>query len=118
MDRTDGAGEPDAFLRELTALGFRPQGQSRRGGRMWSLGFNRYLTFVLHEYDDAIVLTWSVAFGELLAERGWRTSISDASVLELYPTSDVRLERDIEAVGREITRVLGTLRLDLGALPA
>lgn len=107
--------QADGFEDELAALGFRPQGASRRGGRMWSLVFNRFLTFVLHAYDDAVVLTWSFALGEYLEEGGWRTSVTDASVIELYPRADVRLPADLDAVGAEITRVLASLRLDLGA---
>ncbi len=103
------------FDEQLEVLGFRVQGTSRRGGRMWALPFNRYLTFVLHDYDDAVVLTWALAFGDYLEERGWRTSVADASTMEVYPSNDVRLPLDIEAVGGEITRVLHTLRLDLGA---
>ncbi|MFP4149514.1 MAG: hypothetical protein ACLFUG_09530 [Nitriliruptoraceae bacterium] len=108
--------ETSRFEDELRALGFRPQGASRRGGRMWSLVLNRFLTFVLHGYDDAVLLTWSFALGEFLEERGWRTSVTDASVVELYPQADVRLDPDIDAVGAEITRVLASLRLDLGEL--
>lgn len=108
MARTDG------FESELVALGFRLQGASRRGGRMWSLALNRFLTFVLHAYDDAVVLTWSFALGEYLEERGWRTSVTDVSVVELYPRADVRIPADVDAVGAEITRVLASLRLDLG----
>lgn len=101
------------FDDQLEALGFRVQGGSRRGGRMWSLPFNRYLTFTLHDYHDAVVLTWSFALGEYLLSRGWQSSTTDASA-ELYPQRDVRLPLDIEAVGGEITRVLASLRLDLG----
>jgi hypothetical protein len=102
------------FDEQLEVIGFRVQGTSRRGGRMWALPYNRFLTFVLHDYDDAVVLTWAVAFGEYLEERGWRSSVTDTSTAEIYPRADVRLPLDIEAVGAEITRVLGTLRLDLG----
>ena len=104
------------FDDQLRALGFRVQGSSRRGGRMWSLVVNRFLTFVLHDYHDAVVLTWSLALGEYLEERGLTTSVTDTSVVELYPRADVQLPLDIEAVGGEITRVLTLLRLDLGAL--
>jgi hypothetical protein len=105
---------PGTFDDHLEALGFRVQGGSRRGGRMWTLPFNRYLTFTLHDYDDAVVLTWSFAFGDFLLDRGWQSSTTDASVAEIYPQRDVRLPLDIEALGGEITRVLSTLRLDLG----
>jgi hypothetical protein len=107
---TDGT----TFDDDLEALGFRVQGSSRRGGRMWVLPFNRYLSFTLHDYDDAVVLTWSLAFGDLLDDRGWQMSTTDTSVAEIYPQRDVRLPLDIEAVGGEIRRVLTTLRLDLG----
>lgn len=107
-------GDATTFDDELEALGFRVRGSSRRGGRQWVLAFNRFLTFVLHDYDDHVVLSWSFAFGEFLGERGWQSSLADASVAELFPTHDVRLPLDAEAVGGEITRVLSTLRLDLG----
>jgi hypothetical protein len=106
--------EPGTFDDQLEALGFRVQGGSRRGGRMWILPFNRYLTFTVHDYHDAIVLTWSFAFGDFLVDRGWQSSTTDASVAEIYPQRDVRLPLDIDALGGEITRVLTTLRLDLG----
>jgi len=109
----DATGEM-SFADQLGMLGFRPQGTSRRGGRMWSLRFNRYLTFVLHDYGEAVVLTWSYALGEYLASRGWRSSVTDTSVIEVYPEHDVRLPCEIEAVGGEINRVLAGLRLDLG----
>jgi hypothetical protein len=99
---------------ELEALGFRAQGATRRGGRMWTLPFNRFLTFMLHDYDDDLVLTWTFELGEYLLERGWQTSTTDTSATELYPARDVRLPLDIDAVQGEITRVLTTLRLDLG----
>lgn len=104
----------DTFDDELEDLGFRVRGASRRGGRQWVLPFNRCLTFVLHDYDDHVVMSWSLAFGELLAELGWQSSLSDATTAELFPRHDVRLPLDVEAVRGEITRVLTTLRLDLG----
>jgi len=107
-------GAPPGFDVELAQLGFHLQGSSRRGGRMWALAFNRFLTFVLHDYGDALVLSWSFALGEYLEERSWRSSVTDVSVIELYPRSDVRIARDIDAVGGEVTRVLASLRLDLG----
>jgi hypothetical protein len=111
---TDTDGRGTTFDDQLLQLGFRVQGSSRRGGRMWALPFNRFLTFVLHDYDDALLLSWAFALGEYLEERGWRSSVTDVSVMELYPRADVRLPLDIEAVGGELTRVLASLRLDLG----
>jgi hypothetical protein len=108
-----GDGAP-TFDDELEHLGFRVSGSSRRGGRMWMLAFNRFLTFTLHDYDDAIVLTWSFALGDYCLERGWQIGASETSIQELYPQNDVRLPLDAEAVRGEVTRVLSTLRLDLG----
>lgn len=111
---SDGNGGDATFDDGLEALGFRVQGSSRRGGRMWGLAFNRHLRFVLHDYDDHVVLSWSFALGDHLQERGWQLSMTDTSTAELYPQHDVRLPLDLEAVRGEVTRVLATLRLDLG----
>lgn len=105
-----GAG---TFDDELEQLGFRASGASRRGGRLWSLAFNRFLTFTLHDYHDAVVLTWGFALGEFLEERGFVLGSGETSFHELFPRTDVRLPLDIESVRAEITRVLGTLRFDL-----
>ncbi|MFA9445469.1 hypothetical protein [Egicoccus sp. AB-alg6-2] len=109
----DGA-TAETFDDELEALGFRAQGVSRRGGRMWTLPFNRYLTFMLHDYEDHVVLTWAFQLGDYLLARGWQVSTTDTSATELYPQHDVRLPLDVAALHGEITRVLATLRLDLG----
>ncbi len=102
------------FDDELEQLGFRMQGTTRRGGRQWVLAFNRFLSFTLHDFDDTVVLTWSCALGDYLDDRGWQLSVTDLSTAELYPQHDVRLPMDAAAVRGEITRVLGTLRIDLG----
>ncbi len=62
------------------------------------------------------MLSWAFGLGEYIEERGWRMSVTDTSTAELYPQRDVRLPKTVDAVQGEITRVLGTLRLDLGAL--
>jgi hypothetical protein len=108
---------PGTFEAELEHLGFRLQGTTRRGGRQWLLAFNRYLSFTIHDHADSadtVVLTWSCALGDYLDARGWRLSVTDLSTAELYPQRDVRLPADAEAVRGEITRVLATLRIDLG----
>jgi hypothetical protein len=103
----------ETFEDGIEALGFELSGQSRRGGRMWRLAFNRFLTFVLHDYHDSVVLTWSVALGELAAERGWVLGTGETSFHELYPQHDVKLPISIQSVETELRRVLGTLRIDL-----
>lgn len=110
-----GNGERGAtFDDELEALGFRVAGSSKRGGRLWALPFNRFLTFTVHDYHDTVLLTWAFALGEYLEERGFVLGSGETSFHELFPRTDVRLPLDIDAVGGEITRVLSSLRLDLG----
>lgn len=109
----------DDFTRAIAELGFEPGALSRRGGRTWLLAFNRHLTFSVHDggHDGdgaSILMSWALSLGEYLEERGWRLSVTDTSTAELYPQRDVRIARDVEAVGAEIGRVLATLRLDLG----
>jgi hypothetical protein len=103
------------FDDQIEALGFRARSVTRRGGRRWDLPFNRVLTFMLHDYDDHVVLTWECAIGQVIAEREWRASSGEPGEIELFPAYDIRLPLDIDAVSSEITRVLLTLRLDLGA---
>lgn len=98
----------------LAELGFALAGESRRGGRMWRLSFNRHLEFVLHDYDDAVVLTWSFALGEYAAERGWMLGSGDLSTHDLYPANDVKLPIEVEALEAELRRTLAGLRMDLG----
>jgi hypothetical protein len=103
------------FDDQLEALGFRARAMSRRGGRRWDLPFNSVLTFMLHDYDDHVVLTWTCALGQVLVHREWRASSGEPGEIEIFPSYDVRLPLDIQAVSSEITRILLTLRVDLGA---
>lgn len=98
----------------LAELGFVLAGGSRRGGRMWRLSFNRHLEFVLHDYDDSVVLSWSFAMGEFAAERGWVMGSGELSFHNLYPARDVRLPIEIGALEAELRRTLTMLRIDLG----
>lgn len=104
----------ETFEDQLEALGFRAQGASRRGGTMWVLEFNRFLTFTLHDYRDEVLLTWSFGLGEYLLGQGMQVGAGETSFQELYPQHDVKLPIDVEAVGAEITRVLSRLRFDFG----
>ncbi len=108
--------EPATFDDQLEELGFHAQGESRRGGLMWTLSFNRFLTFMVHDYRDHVVLTWSFQAGEFFQERGWLLGAGETTFQELYPQADVRLATEISAVEAEIRRVLLTLRIDFGAL--
>lgn len=104
-----------AFDRDLASFGFV---QSERGRRatVYSLAFNRHLTFTVHDdAGDSVMLSWAFGLGEYLEERGWRLSVTDTSAAELYPQRDVRVAREADAVRGEVTRVLATLRFDLGA---
>ncbi len=105
---------PDpTFEDHLEQLGFVLGGSSRRGGRMWSLRLNTYVTFVLHDYHDHVVLSWSAALGDLLAARGWVLGTGELSFHDVYPAHDVKLPASIDAVEAELRRVLGTMRIDL-----
>ncbi|MFT5222259.1 MAG: hypothetical protein ACI867_000558 [Glaciecola sp.] len=104
------------FDDQLEGLGFRAQGRSRKGGLMWALPFNRHLKFMLHDYTEHVIFTWSFQAGEYFLERGWVLGAGETTFQELYPQSDVRLATDIKAVRAEITRVLSTLRFDLGTI--
>jgi hypothetical protein len=110
----DNGATPRTFDDDLEALGFVAETRTRRGGTVWVLPFNSFLTFTLHDYRDSVVLTWTYALGEFAHARGWQVGSGEASMNELYPVRDVRLSTDIGAVEAEITRVLTTLRLDLG----
>lgn len=102
------------FEDELEHLGFRFQGRSRRGGLMWSLQFNRFLQFTLHDFGDgAVVVTWSCELGEYLQARQMQIGAGEVASQELYPRADARIPVDVEAVEAEIRRVLTTLRFDL-----
>jgi hypothetical protein len=100
---------------DLRALGFEPRSTSRRGGRQWGLDFNDFLTFMLHDFVDHVIFTWSFRLGDYLLSKGWQVGAAETTFQELYPRSDVRLAADITAIEAEITRVLASLRLDLGA---
>lgn len=62
-----------------------------------------------------LLLSWSFALGAFVLEHGWQLSLTDGSTAELYPSNDVIVAADAEAVRGEVMRVLTTLRLDLGA---
>jgi len=102
----------ETFEDHLEGLGFVLTGASRRGGRMWQLDFNRYLTFVLHDYHDAVVLSWSLDLGSFASERGWVLGSGETSFHQVYPGADVRLAAQADAVDAELRRVLGSLRVD------
>lgn len=96
----------------LEELGFTLTGSSRRGGRMWQLDFNRFLTFVLHDYHDSVVLSWSLDLGDFASERGWVLGTGETSFHQVYPATDVRVAAELAAVEAELRRVLGGLRVD------
>lgn len=103
-----------AFAEAMEALGFVDQGQSRRGGRLWNLDFNRFLTFSVHDFGEEVVFSWSFDLGEFFLEYDMQIGAGETSFQELYPRHDVRLPVDVDAISREISRTLGRLRFDLG----
>ena len=111
----NGASGGATFEDELEALGFRAQNRTATGNVVWSLVFNSYLTFTLHDYGDSVLFSWVVALGEYFEDRGLKIGSGEASYHELYPANDVRLATEVGAIEAEITRTLRLLRLDLGA---
>lgn len=103
-----------AFPEAMAALGFVNQGASRRGGRLWTLDFNRFLVFSVHDFGDELVFSWSFGLGEFVLEYDMQIGAAETSFQELYPRHDVRLPVDADAVSREVSRALGLLRFDLG----
>jgi len=101
-----------SFEEGIEGLGFVQAGHSRRGGRMWTLTFNSYLEFTLHDYHEHVVLTWSLNLGEFVQTRGMQIGAGETSYQELYPQRDVKLAIDVDRVRAEITRTLGSLRFD------
>lgn len=104
------------FDDQLEELGFRAESRAGQRGQVWSLAFNRHLTFMLHDEGEHVVLTWSFRAGEYFLERGWQLGAGETTFQELYPQADVRIKADMAAVRAEITRVLQRMRLDLGAI--
>ncbi|MGH3441030.1 MAG: hypothetical protein ACRDUY_03090 [Nitriliruptorales bacterium] len=103
-----------AFAGAMDGLGFVDQGASRRGGRLWTLDFNRFLTFSAHDFGEELVFSWSFDLGEFVLEYDMQIGAGETTFQELYPRHDVRLPVDADAVSREISRTLGLLRFDLG----
>ncbi len=104
----------ETFDAAMQELGFVNQGASRRGGRVWTLELNRFLTFTLHDFGTDVLLTWVCALGEYMLERSLQIGAAETTFQELYPRADVRLPSDPAAVEAEIRRTLRRLRFDLG----
>ena len=111
----EGSAGETTFEDDLEALGFARQGESRRGGVLWQLQFNRYLRFAVHDHGEELLFSWVFDLGEFLLTQGMQVGAGETSFQELYPRNDVRLAVDADAVRAEITRTLGRLRFDLGA---
>lgn len=87
---------------------------TRKGGE-WSLRTTPYLQFsVMVDGDDAVIVTWELAIGELMGDRGLHVGTNDPLQVFLYPQHDARGPADAAFVESEITRVTGLLAgLDL-----
>lgn len=99
---------------DLVEIGFVSQGATRTGGQQWMFEYNRFLTFAVHDFGDELLFSWAFNLGAFFLERGMQVGAGETSFQELYPRSDVKLDRDAEAVRSEINRTLGLLRFDLG----
>lgn len=112
---SEGGEDAGAEFHEgLDALGFVFVQLGVRGGVQFARAPNRFLTEWVHDHGTTALFTWEFAFGDWARAQGWQAGTSDTSAQVLYPTHDVWLERDIDAVAVEIQRLESRLaRLDL-----
>lgn len=95
----------DVFGTALDALGFQARQKDRRGVVQFARQPNRFLTEWVHDYGDECLFTWEFALGEYCEAVGWQLGAGETSFQILYPSFDVRIARDIDAVALEVQRL-------------
>lgn len=95
----------DPFLEGLAALGFVLVQRDRRGTLQLARMPNRHLTEWIHDDGGEALFTWEFDLGEFVALMEWQIGAAETSFQILYPQFDVKLERDVDAVAAEITRL-------------
>jgi hypothetical protein len=104
----------DPLHGELWSLGFQAVQQDRRGVVQYARRPNRHLTEWVHDDGRELLFTWEFDLGGFCETMGWHLASGDTSIQILYPTHDVRIARDLEAVAIEVQRLEDQLRgLDL-----
>lgn len=102
------------FHGDLVALGFTAVQRDRRGVLQYARKANSYLTEWLHDDGAEALFTWEFDLGGYCDAAGWQIGAAETSQHILYPQFDVRLERDVDAVAVELTRLESRLSgLDL-----
>jgi hypothetical protein len=107
------------FAEALERLGFRRRDERTIGssaGQVYDASPDRYLTYMLHVYDDGTaLLTWEYAIADLLATKGMQLGAEEALNQFLYPREDQRGPQDgawlVGAVDR-VAASLADVRLD------
>lgn len=95
----------DPFLTGLATLGFTLTGEDRRGVLQLARRPNRHLTEWVHDDGDAALFTWEFDLGDFIEAQDWQIGAAETSFQILYPRFDVRIDRDVDAVAAEITRI-------------
>jgi hypothetical protein len=104
----------DEFLEGLATLGFVLVQRDRKGTLQLARMPNQHLTEWVHDDRDEALFTWEFDLGEFVASMEWQIGAAETSFQILFPQFDVKIERDVDAVAAEITRLEGQLsNLDL-----
>lgn len=104
----------DPFLEGLATIGFVLVQRDRKERLQLARMPNRYLTEWIHDDGREALFTWEFDLGEFVAAMEWQIGAAETSFQILYPMYDVKLERDLDAVAAEITRLENQLsHLDL-----
>ena len=102
----------DAFLADLTALGYRLVQDRATGQQQYSLEVNRYLTYWVHwdTTDGVVLFTWELAIGAFMDDHGLQVGANEPLNSFLFPKHDARGGVDIAFVVAEMDRVEHILR--------
>lgn len=95
----------DPFLEGLATLGFGMVQRDRRGTLQLARMPNRHLTEWVHDDGHEALFTWEFDLGEFVAAMEWQIGAAETSFQILYPQYDVKIERDVDAIAAEITRL-------------
>lgn len=95
----------DPFISELDALGFVFLQEDRRGVLQFARQPNRFLTEWIHDFGDEALFTWEFDLGDWVTEMEWQIGAAETSFQILYPSFDVKIPRDIDAVATELQRL-------------
>lgn len=104
----------DPFHEQLGSLGFVAVQADRKGVVQFARQVNRFLTQWVHDDGRELLFTWEFELGEFCASIGWQIGAAETSFQILFPSYDVKIARDLEAVAIEVQRLEEQLRgLDL-----